>query len=952
MFGVFMDNISAALALADVFERFTRGLRNHLDTRTYQEAVFNLVKDALWDSSLSKDERLAILGRLENAGSDPLLQELCTCETQSCFENVLKRLGFSGEDVSPDLRSGLVERLRGALFLQTAKPHEVVAREDVLQGHRMSEQLLAGVEDIRDHLQISPVRPIDPEVGNTAVLAQQVSFPLLVGWSARLNRALNPDISFALHRDPLHEYEALTTEARAGNGAGKADLQTEFENVAVLCVEREFDVASSRLQGLRHRIPAAPMEQQVLYYRLKGAILRSLGNRSSAREAYEKARSLMKSTEAGRNGLSLSTKAWLERQLEFDLLSVDAQDLDLWDSVEERAKLVRSIPAWHRHPAVDAAIGSFIGCLAREWVAAERATESTYRVSTLEAEAIGHYNRALALCYLSGDFRSARDVRLQLVTALAPHLDPNREGLLRLAASELLATDLPREVEAFLSRHADSVAGMGVWDEIAVRQIGVLDVDAYDDDVSRTTLAVIEHMAPYLHELTLERLNEDFLQRSIRFLHSGFEPFVLGRGYRENSFIQAYTRIFLASPEQVLEFVDALAGHSLTGPFSFWEVLAGYEWRTDDAEAAQRALDYLIAGANGLEGKPPALLLQLLRNIIQAIPTLRPLVVEWLVDVARDDAQIFGPFLLFTGRYEEAVQHARRWTEGFVMGVIERLDKASAKGGVSFGGPMWKTAALAAGVRAYEEQFSRQDVVGYIEQLLGAVKSPSVLAADKADVYRAVLGLVRLLEGETLTAVRERIYGLSPLEVPTKTIDLQGPWYSPNSDEASLALLLLRQELGLEASTTELLLVLRAIGAPANTRIFEAACDVAEALVMKEKSAGASRILDTVYGKVASGDKNLARAARALRFLVRTLSSQEEPLTSLALEELSKVAGKGHPFLVQTVLHEAGASWDSLDDRSRAQLTDSAAACLGHAHRHVRYWAGELLRRASPAPCT
>lgn len=945
-----MDNVSAALALADVFERFSRALRNHLDTRTYQKAVFNLIKDALWDSGLSKDERLAILGRLEDAGSDLLLQELCTCETRSCFEDVLKRLGFSGEDVSPELRSVLVERLRSTLFLQTAKPHDVVVREDILQGNRMSEQLLAGVEGIRDYLQLSPVRPVDPEVGNTAVLAQQVSFPLLVGWSARLNRALNPDISFALHRDSLHEYEVLTTEARAGNGAGKADLQTEFENLAVLCVEREFDVALSRLESLRHRIPAASMEQQVLYYRLNGAILRSLGSRSSAREAYEKARSILKSTEAEGNGISPPTKTWLERQLEFDLLSVDAQDLDLWDSVEERAKLVRSIPAWHRHPAVDAAIGSFVECLAREWVAAERATESTYRISTLEAEAIGHYNRALALCYLSGDFRSARDVRLQLVTSLAPHLDPNREGLLRLAASELLATDLPREVEAFLSRHADSVAGMGVWDEIAVRQIGVLDVDAYDDDFSRTTLAVIEHMAPYLQELTLERLNEDFLQRAIRFLRSGSEPLVLGRGYRENSFIQAYTRIFLASPEQLLEFVDALVGHPTEGPFSFWEVLAGYEWRTDDAEAARRAVDHLIAGADGIEGKPSALLLQLQRNIVQAVPTLKPRVVEWLVGMARDDAQAVGPFLLFTGRYEEVVQHARRWTEEFLRGVIERLDKTNAKGVVSLVGPTWKVAALASGVRAYEEQFSQQDVAGYIEQLLEAAKSPSILAADKADVYRAALGLARLLEGDALTAVRQRVYGLSPLEVHTKTVDLKGPWYSPNSDEAGLALLLLRQELGLEASTAELLLVLRAIGAPANSRTFGAACDVAEALVMKGKTAGASRILDAVYGKVASGDKDLACAARALRFLVRTLSASEEPLTSLALEGLSKVTGKGHPFLVQTVLHEAGASWASLDDRSRAQLADAATACLEHAHRQVRYWAGELLRRASLAP--
>lgn len=940
-----MEAAAVVTFIADSFESVTRILRERLAVSEYERTVLGLLEAVAWQAGLSTSDQRALLTRLEKGTSDPLLRKLCDCTGRACFEDVVRRLGFSGDSVSLQVAESIVEQLRSVLFRSTAQPHDVVMRED-LQGVRHGQNALsAQVDNLTRRLRLEEIRPIDPAIGNIAALEVQTSFPLLARWSTRLNRALQPYGGSELTRDPLEAYGVLIAEAKDDTRAGQGDLQTEFENVAILCVEREFALAATRLRTVRHRLPSATAEQQVLFNRLEGAIRLTLGDRSGAREAYEHAIALTKAARNGGGGISEPVIRWLERQLEFDLISIDAADLEELDALEQRASRMRSIPAWHRHPAIDSASVSFAACLAKEWARAERTPESTWRSSSLVSEAICDYNRALVLCYLTGDYLAARDVREQLVMCLAPHLVGEGVGLFGLATPELLATSLSSEVEAFLTRHGDACVNKAKWDEIAVRHIGARGPE-FEDDSSRTTLAVIECMAPYLSDETIALLNEDFSKRSVDFLAGGFDRLIRGGGHSESRYIDAYAKIFSPSHEQLSALVGALAGHSAPEPFSFWRVLVGYEWRTRDADAAERLVNAILDAKDTSEPGPTLLTLSVLTKIIAAIPDTRPRAVDWLMRLASEDAKAYSPFLLFDDRFPEAEKHVLEWTDLFLKGAIDRLMASDRKRSVQIGGPLWRTASLPFAVQNYREQFSPEVLVAYIRRLLDAAQGPNIPTVDKADAYRAVQGLVSYIDVPDREPVREMLSAHSPLDVQTKTVALKGPWYAPTSDEARMALLRLREHLGLPPSAAELQLLAEALGQPASWRAFAAACEVAEDLIGKRHLPEPGFLSGMVYGMTARIDKDSSLTARALRFLVRIEAHSAELFAALARERLGAVLAKGHNYLVQTVLHEGFASFDCLNADLRAVMVSGAHACLDHAHRDVRRWGSELLRRS------
>ena len=324
----------------------------------------------------------------------------------------------------------------------------------------------------------------DSRENSINALSDSLGVNLLTPWSERLEAAFKPN--YESRSDPFEDYRRLVDEAKSESQPER--LEEKLENIVILCVEYEVELALARLKALEGELPPRDDKRRVIYHRLIGTLERERGAGEAAHRAYEKASGIASTFGGQHHG-----ERWLERQLKYDLL----QFLTPSDHVFDKHREMLAIPAWHEHPAVDDAVRAFDEKLSAEAFQQSLATENSFRMSTNLTEAVFYLNKALALAYLTGNYQTARDIRFYFAIHRLTLAEDTEENL-KVTLTELLRSYQYSEIKSYLSPHAHRFARTLDWDEVA-QTLRPHQPGAYTSrDMSLTAMAIVEVMGPYI----------------------------------------------------------------------------------------------------------------------------------------------------------------------------------------------------------------------------------------------------------------------------------------------------------------------------------------------------------------------------------------------------------------------------------------------------------------------
>lgn len=930
------------------------GIGSFTQKRQFETVVLEAVSDFVLRSSLPSGEKVAILTRLDQRPQ--VVMDLLSSSTEAEFAEALRRMGISPETVDPRDLATHVQTLVLTRFSFGARPQDLILRDEQnanwQEQHSKTELMFGMLQQIIDQIPVGSgnhlvgsvrddvVGEVDSGAGSNAILSSTVSFPLLTPWSARLEQALDPTRDLLVNQELLTSYGLLVDQASAERE--RESLEEELEDIIVLCIEANFEDARSRLESISDRVSSVTLDCQALYHRLQGALSLTLGLLDEAKGSYELALAAIDNPFSESPTLQLRAQ-WLRRQILSDLVTVEGRLGKPLQALVENQQEMAKIASWHGHPALDAAVRKFLGLIAKEWASESLASESTWRMSSLVAEAIGYYNQALALCYLTGGIWEATEVRLHFVQGLLTLSYANQQEKVALASKELVAAGKPDVLRSFLTKYGHIAAGALDWNVIALRRSGDAGSDVHGNPYDLTTLVAIEMMAPYLDDDVRNQLSNEFQERAVKYLRGLGDPLVSGAFRFGGSFVEAFASIYKPTGHQLQELIDELKGDDPYHPLTMWRVLEEYEWAPEDGAQAESIVDFIENGPQFSVGAPRGLIVILIR-ISHKVGGFEERVTKLLTDFANANPPAYAPFIW--AEYNPVVEpYVLRWLNAVVDGITEKLRQASADGPLMIGMPLWSLGEVTHAVDAYSCCIPSGAIDQITIGILDAVSSnPYILASDKADAYRAVRGLAAHLSDDGRQRLKAKLEALNPLMEEARTIPVG--LLANRRDEAILSVLSLRLSLGLRAENEEVGAVLRALHQPGPAGVYRAAVEAAELLIDSNHEGQALLVATSTSLLEAEKRPQVSRVALALRVLVRRLGRSQSPVETRIVEKLEGVMQDGRPYYKQVVLHEATSSWERIEPVVRGHIRAWAESLLGDGHRQVRYWANRLIERS------
>ena len=364
-------------------------------------------------------------------------------------------------------------------------------------------------------------------------LFKSLKMPLMMQWTEELHEAYV--------RDNRNDY-AKYVEDMQNLDIRKASEEQIIERILNMCVEGKFRGALADLEQLNYN--EWTNDRKIAYFRLKGALKRQLGASQAALENYGTALSLTSRSS------SRAKWRWAEKAVRLDILNVteEKQRQDFDYIMEEHSKIV-ALGAWHSNPAFDSALvnssENFAEEVFEEFFKGERSTR--WR-SGMPME-LAWFNASLALAYLTGDFKSAKEARLQFAReqAVAAVRDADVSTLV-LAINELIHARASKELRKSLPVTAHLVQAHLNVDELVLDMRPEEESGKAAEQIFDTVLVLIEQLSDYLQDVTRAKLGSWMFDEAIRFLNGEQRYLVRPSNRVEDLFIRVFERIAELTP--------------------------------------------------------------------------------------------------------------------------------------------------------------------------------------------------------------------------------------------------------------------------------------------------------------------------------------------------------------------------------------------------------------------
>lgn len=756
-------------------------------------------------------------------------------------------------------------------------------------------------------------------------LFKTLKMPSLMAWSEHIHEA---------YVGIGNDYSSYIEKMRDLDVQRASEEQT-IERLLNMCVEGSFSVALKDLEHLNYYEWSE--DRQIAYLRLRGTLKRQLGASQAALESYSFALGLIK------NSSSKARWRWAEKAIRRDILNLhEEKRREDFDFITQEHNKIVALGAWHSNPAFDSALlnsnKSFTEEVFEDFFKGERATR--WR-SGMPME-LAWFNASLALAYLTGDFRAAREARLQFareqaVTAVREADAP----ILALAANELIRAQASKELRRFLPVTAYLVQAQLNVNELVLNLRPEEEEGKAAEQIFDTVLVLIEQLSDYLQTSTKAKLNDWMLDETIRFL-SGEQRYLVRPNNRvEDLFIKAFSRIANLTPTQISRLVDALEHHAPpTQPWSFWELIYDHDWSEEDRPTAVKAVE-IVQDSDFLQtGHDPSstltyTYLRVLYSISTHFQDLRQDIDQWLL------LQGAGTYTTRVWWYFLDSHHrgASEYIKEMVSTVVSESEVELKAGGPGKSISLtnhYPVSNLSLAYRHYSNAFSEQTKTDQILRLLKASENEHAYSELKATLFESLAEAIETLadKSEILDvisnrpAIDERMYSVRDSFIVS--------WR--DSDVAKLALLKLKVAVGSDVTQNDLKLITNAALGSSNDAV-KSSLEVMSECINKGfyKTSLAALILALL-----KHDSYTIRA-KAVQSAVESGVFLEDPLGPVAFETILRLMGSGHPYVMQAVMAELIKNRPLIPEIIRDQAFAQARLNTASSSASVRMWANRMI---------
>lgn len=907
-------------------------IKDWIGEQGYDKALIEVAVNHVLSSGYNGDSRDLALEQLNKDST--VRRKFLAAATQEDFKSCLKRMSVLGGDTLNDAEENLLVLLATTAFNSGASRQELIQRSEIgnlsSQVYQLPEVL---VEKLRREFSLERRAADEPA---DAVNRLLTDFPLLTRWTERLDYATSFYKQFTAEGPDFAAYSRLVEEAC---GAPATDLDIEIENIAVLCVEGQPEIALERLHAIESHLPHHDLHRHVLFHRLRGSLLLEVGRVPDANRAFTQAQRVLYQVPGDQKQHQNRAHLWLERKLAFDKLNTSQWSRDSWQRDYDKA---RAIPVWHTHPAIDRAVSEFERVLGKEAFEVSLTSESTFRTSSFLTEALLSFNRALLFAYLCGDSSSVKSVRREFAQSLAVHQRSLDDGGVKLLVDELLRTGDTQVISPFLKAHADRLAPLYDWAEVIERMkpLDPVNHDLGPYNLVRSRLVVIETMSPYFSATTLEALNEEFSKEAIAYLSTSRDGLVRGTSFIESYFIETFTRIENLKSAQLRRLVDALDGIDIQHRNSFWEVVAAHNWQASESLIAQMVIEQ-FEGTTLKHFAGGEVIARLMGKLGHVFPDSRPQVVAWLRQTAtadestKDDAYI----QLLDLEEEPPAPEIKAWLLGFYHHHRDSLQGRLASENVL---AMRRLLLIPYAAQEHPEMFSQDECFDIVKGLVEAAQHPDGYAVKKVDALRVACEFVPFLSDDQREAVQTLSFNEGLVQF-RKSDALLGLGFDRIAVQANL--LRLHMALGLPAGPDELKFIVQALAADVHSSTQSEVYLAAEALI---KQGDYSETLLVALYHATFAEANPKAVRTAAQVLVRILPAPDGALHTMIVERLETLITEAAPSVKRALIGQLIESWAHLPTQVQVRFHARAKALEAeHQNRFIRSWAAELCRKAA-----
>lgn len=756
-------------------------------------------------------------------------------------------------------------------------------------------------------------------------LFKSLKMPTIMQWTEEIHEA---------YVGVNNDYSSYIEKMRDLDVQGASEEQV-IERLLNMCVEGNFEVALRDLEQLN--CDEWTDDRKIAYFRLKGALKRQLGASRAALENYDAALDLI-------NRSSGRTKwRWAEKAVRLDILNVteEKQRQDFDYIMEEHSKIV-ALGAWHSNPAFDSALLNSNENSTKEvfenFFKGERGTR--WRIG-MPME-LAWFNASLALAYLTGDFRNAREARLQFaqeqaVTAVREADAP----ILALAANELIRAQASKELRQFLPITAYLVQAQLNVDKLVLDLRPEEEEGRAAEQIFDTALVLIEQLNDYLQDVTREKLSSWMFDEAIRFLHGEQRYLVRPSNRVEDLFIKAFDQVAKLTSAQISELVNALEHHEPpTKPWSFWELVYNHDWTEEDRPAAVRAIE-IIKSSNFLQPGHESFstltytYLRVLYSISTRFQDLRQEIDRWLLSQEAEihTTQVWWYFL--NSHHEGASEYIRKMVSSVVFESEEELKSGGPGTSISIRS-YYSISDLSSAYRHYPDAFSEQTKTNQILRLLEASENEHAYSELKATLFESLAEAVKTLADKS--EILEAIVNRSAIDELMHSVRDSFIVSWRDSNVAKLALLKLKVAVGSGVTQDDLKLITNAALGSSNDAV-RGSLEVMSECINKGfyQTSLAALILALL-----KHDSYTVRA-KAVQSAVKSGVFLEDPLGPVAFEIILSLMGSGHPYVMQSVMAELAKNKPLVPEAIRDQAFAQARLNTASSSASIRMWANRMI---------
>ena len=756
-------------------------------------------------------------------------------------------------------------------------------------------------------------------------LFKSLKMPVIMQWTEEIHEAY---VGFS------SDYSAYIEKMRTLDVLNASEEQV-IERLINMCVEGNFKIALEDLERLKYREWSE--DRQVACLRLRGTLKRQLGASRAASEDYGAALNLINQDR------SRAKWRWAEKAIRLDILNTGEERYrrDLDGTLREHSKIV-ALSAWYSNPAFDSALVNSNENFAEEVFEKFFKSERSTRWRSGMPMELAWFNASLALAYLTGDFKSAREARLQFAReqAVAAVRDVNTSALM-LATNEFIRAQASKELRKFLPVTAHLVQAHLNVDKLVLDMRPEEEEGKAAEQIFDTVLALIEQFSDYLQNSTKAELSDWMFNESIRFLN-GEQRYVVRPTTRvEDFFIKVFSRIAELTSAQLFNLLDALGNSAPpTAPWSFWEVVYNHSWTEEDRPAAVRAIEiikhsHFLQASYDLSNMPTYAYLRVFNSISDRFQDLKREIDQWLLSQGAEiyTTQVWWYFL------DSHHEGASDYVGEMVSRAVSKSEAALKAGGSGTSISLtnyYPIANLSLAYRHYPEAFSEQVKLDQILRLLKASENEHAYSELKAVLFESLTEAVEMLEdtSKILDAITDR----SAIDEPMYSVR-DSPIVSwRDSNVARLALLKLKIAVGGNFASDDLKLISNSALGNSNDAV-RASLEVISVCIRRGFHL---TILAVLILALLKHDSYTVRA-RAVQSAVETGVFLDNPLEPVAFEAILGLMGSGHPYVMQAVMAELAKNTALIPENIREQAFAQARLNTAASSASVRMWANRMI---------